>query len=164
MEWRANCVALMGGDFFPGASDFYLLGDPQSAEITVTCEWSTACTDRNDGGRRTEDPFQGIEGWAGSDFPPTLSVLSTKLITTPQSPQEGRGCAQEIGADLAFPNAHRRKTCCSKARKRTGRARRQKYGWGGWTRTNTIRINSAVSYRLDHAPAGATIVLSGGSL
>src|SRR5712691_2543810 len=30
-----------------------------------------------------------------------------------------------------------------------------KYGWGGWTRTNTIRINSAVSYRLDHAPAAS---------
>ena len=25
-------------------------------------------------------------------------------------------------------------------------------GWGGWTRTNTILINSEVSYRLDHAP------------
>jgi hypothetical protein len=27
-----------------------------------------------------------------------------------------------------------------------------RFGWGGWTRTNTIRINSAVSYQLDHAP------------
>jgi hypothetical protein len=27
-----------------------------------------------------------------------------------------------------------------------------KIGWGGWTRTNTILINSEVSYRLDHAP------------
>ena len=27
-----------------------------------------------------------------------------------------------------------------------------KIGWGGRTRTSTIRINSAVSYRLDHAP------------
>ena len=26
-------------------------------------------------------------------------------------------------------------------------------GWGGRIRTFTIRINSAVSYRLDHAPA-----------
>jgi hypothetical protein len=26
-------------------------------------------------------------------------------------------------------------------------------GWGGRIRTYTIRINSAVSYRLDHAPA-----------
>ena len=30
---------------------------------------------------------------------------------------------------------------------------RQKIGWGGRIRTYTIRINSAVSYRLDHAPA-----------
>src|SRR5271163_1015045 len=27
-----------------------------------------------------------------------------------------------------------------------------KFGWGERTRTSTIRINSAVSYRLDHAP------------
>ena len=27
-----------------------------------------------------------------------------------------------------------------------------KIGWGGRTRTFTVRINSAVSYRLDHAP------------
>src|ERR1700684_2115213 len=27
-----------------------------------------------------------------------------------------------------------------------------KFGWGGRTRTFTVRINSAVSYRLDHAP------------
>ncbi len=27
-----------------------------------------------------------------------------------------------------------------------------KFGWGGRIRTYTIRINSAVSYRLDHAP------------
>jgi hypothetical protein len=25
-------------------------------------------------------------------------------------------------------------------------------GWGGWTRTTTVLINSEVSYRLDHAP------------
>jgi hypothetical protein len=28
----------------------------------------------------------------------------------------------------------------------------EEVGWGGWTRTNTILINSEVSYRLDHAP------------
>jgi hypothetical protein len=28
-----------------------------------------------------------------------------------------------------------------------------KIGWGGWTRTNTVLINSEVPYRLDHAPA-----------
>jgi hypothetical protein len=27
-----------------------------------------------------------------------------------------------------------------------------KSGWGGWTRTNTVLINSEVPYRLDHAP------------
>jgi hypothetical protein len=27
------------------------------------------------------------------------------------------------------------------------------FGWGGWTRTNTVLINSEVSYQLDHAPA-----------
>jgi hypothetical protein len=27
-------------------------------------------------------------------------------------------------------------------------------GWGGRIRTSTILINSEVSYRLDHAPAG----------
>ena len=26
------------------------------------------------------------------------------------------------------------------------------FGWGGWTRTNTVLINSEVSYQLDHAP------------
>ena len=30
---------------------------------------------------------------------------------------------------------------------------RAKVGWGGWTRTNTVLINSEVSYQLDHAPA-----------
>ena len=29
-----------------------------------------------------------------------------------------------------------------------------KFGWGGWTRTNTVLINSEVSYQLDHAPVG----------
>jgi hypothetical protein len=29
-----------------------------------------------------------------------------------------------------------------------------KIGWGGRIRTFTIHINSVVSYRLDHAPAG----------
>src|SRR5487761_1382665 len=27
-----------------------------------------------------------------------------------------------------------------------------KTGWGGWIRTNTVCINSAASYQLDHAP------------
>ena len=36
-----------------------------------------------------------------------------------------------------------------------------KFGWGGWTRTNTVLINSEVPYRLDHAPAASQrIVLS----
>ena len=39
-----------------------------------------------------------------------------------------------------------------------------KNGWGGRTRTFTIRINSAVSYRLDHAPVGVPIVLSDAKL
>jgi hypothetical protein len=30
----------------------------------------------------------------------------------------------------------------------------KKIGWGGRIRTFTILINSEVSYRLDHAPAG----------
>ena len=30
---------------------------------------------------------------------------------------------------------------------------RDNSGWGGWTRTNTVLINSEVSYQLDHAPA-----------
>ncbi len=30
---------------------------------------------------------------------------------------------------------------------------RGRIGWGGWTRTNTVLINSEVSYQLDHAPA-----------
>src|SRR5579862_6581959 len=29
-------------------------------------------------------------------------------------------------------------------------------GWGGWTRTNTVLINSEVSYQLDHAPTGSS--------
>jgi hypothetical protein len=29
----------------------------------------------------------------------------------------------------------------------------EKFGWGGWTRTNTVLINSEVPYQLDHAPA-----------
>ena len=29
----------------------------------------------------------------------------------------------------------------------------QRFGWGGWTRTNTVLINSEVPYQLDHAPA-----------
>src|SRR5712671_4892318 len=39
--------------------------------------------------------------------------------------------------------------------KRTDRLKSvlRKIGWGGRIRTYTIRINSAVSYRLDHAPA-----------
>ena len=28
----------------------------------------------------------------------------------------------------------------------------ERVGWGGWTRTNTVLINSEVPYRLDHAP------------
>jgi hypothetical protein len=32
-------------------------------------------------------------------------------------------------------------------------------GWGGWTRTNTILINSEVSYQLDHAPTLQHITL-----
>jgi hypothetical protein len=37
----------------------------------------------------------------------------------------------------------------------------EKIGWGGWTRTNTVLINSEVPYRLDHAPAASQqIVLS----
>src|SRR6202035_4079272 len=27
------------------------------------------------------------------------------------------------------------------------------FGWGGWTRTNTVLINSEVPYQLDHPPA-----------
>ena len=29
---------------------------------------------------------------------------------------------------------------------------KEEVGWGGWTRTNTVLINSEVPYRLDHAP------------
>ena len=32
------------------------------------------------------------------------------------------------------------------------RGQRWEVGWGGWTRTNTVLINSEVSYQLDHAP------------
>ena len=32
-------------------------------------------------------------------------------------------------------------------------------GWGGWTRTNTVLINSEVSYQLDHAPTGFHILI-----
>jgi hypothetical protein len=32
-----------------------------------------------------------------------------------------------------------------------------RFGWGGWTRTNTVLINSEVSYQLDHAPAVARL-------
>jgi hypothetical protein len=32
-----------------------------------------------------------------------------------------------------------------------------KFGWGGRIRTFTILINSEVSYRLDHAPAGGCV-------
>lgn len=35
---------------------------------------------------------------------------------------------------------------------------RVRLGWGGWTRTNTVLINSEVSYQLDHAPAAIQIV------
>jgi hypothetical protein len=35
----------------------------------------------------------------------------------------------------------------------------QSDGWGGRIRTSTIRINSAVSYRLDHAPVGGHITI-----
>ena len=33
-------------------------------------------------------------------------------------------------------------------------------GWGGRIRTFTILINSEVSYRLDHAPAGVEVAAS----
>jgi hypothetical protein len=36
-----------------------------------------------------------------------------------------------------------------------------KVGWGGRIRTFTILINSEVSYRLDHAPAGFAAAASG---
>ena len=32
-----------------------------------------------------------------------------------------------------------------------------RFGWGGWTRTNTVLINSEVSYQLDHAPSRCAI-------
>src|SRR5215469_18503778 len=35
-----------------------------------------------------------------------------------------------------------------------------KFGWGGRIRTFTILINSEVSYRLDHAPAGLQVAAS----
>ena len=34
----------------------------------------------------------------------------------------------------------------------SGRADTSDFGWGGRIRTSTVCINSAVSYRLDHAP------------
>ncbi len=34
------------------------------------------------------------------------------------------------------------------------------FGWGGRIRTFTILINSEVSYRLDHAPAGLSELLT----
>ena len=34
-------------------------------------------------------------------------------------------------------------------------------GWGGRIRTSTLRMNNAVSYQLDHTPAGADTVLLG---
>src|ERR1700733_6721321 len=35
-----------------------------------------------------------------------------------------------------------------------------KVGWGGWTRTTTVLINSEVPYRLDHAPTGLQMSLT----
>jgi hypothetical protein len=32
-------------------------------------------------------------------------------------------------------------------------------GWGGWTRTNTVLINSEVPYQLDHAPVRVHITI-----
>ena len=34
-----------------------------------------------------------------------------------------------------------------------------RFGWGGRIRTYTIRINSAVSYRLDHAPVAGHFII-----
>ena len=42
-----------------------------------------------------------------------------------------------------------------KTGKTEGFVRGGRIGWGGRIRTYTVRINSAVSYQLDHAPADA---------
>jgi hypothetical protein len=44
------------------------------------------------------------------------------------------------------------------------RGLRWEVGWGGWTRTNTVLINSEVSYQLDHAPVIGDITIQGKSL
>ena len=43
--------------------------------------------------------------------------------------------------------------CTEDWKDRTSSISIRKVGWGGWTRTNTVLINSEVSYQLDHAPA-----------
>ena len=40
-----------------------------------------------------------------------------------------------------------------------GGTSRERFGWGGWTRTNTVLINSEVSYQLDHAPIPSYITM-----
>src|SRR5580704_4726169 len=57
----------------------------------------------------------------------------------------------ELGKEISSSEVHTGHTV------RTGDGRPflsdGKVGWGGWTRTNTVLINSEVSYQLDHAPA-----------
>jgi hypothetical protein len=43
-------------------------------------------------------------------------------------------------------------------------AEKRTIGWGGWTRTNTVLINSEVSYQLDHAPVVGHITIQRKSL
>ena len=123
-------------------------------------------------GRRAEDPFRGLR--AG----PARSSLSPASAAYPKHHTQGPYPTAEVRLDAPLNLEFKRINTKDTARPRRSPGHRRfvqipvssgvsefgmirgvvvhgapgKIGWGERTRTSTIRINSAVSYRLDHAP------------
>jgi hypothetical protein len=74
---------------------------------------------------------------------PVLLPNSKKLLKA--------ALCRDCGAIRGATREKRRR--CKRAKSAAPEKAELGVGWGGRTRTSTIRINSAVSYRLDHAPS-----------
>jgi hypothetical protein len=136
-----------------------------------------------EGGRRAEDPFRGLRAGPARSSPRPLPPPTPKphpmdhthrrkhVCPPPRKRQESdrlpppkkraastKPATQNGGFVEAVPShvfgterAHFKFRDSNPGR--AGPIEAGKFGWGGRIRTYTIRINSAVSYRLDHAPA-----------
>ena len=151
-------------NFFPAGFPFYPGALNEGSQFQEVKFGALRALRITEGGRRAEDPFRGLRAGPARSSPRPFSEPAFFLDRSFQREHFSKFVPQ----DLRIVNRYGREGASWHARDSVplnhppGTTRRRftaggavSLGWGGRIRTFTIRINSAVSYRLDHAPVNA---------